>query len=194
MTSRASSEKPSSNSSLAAHVPVSEESARLLRNFLLAGGMSGLHAPESTPPTAPPPPPPLPVDQEVHALLFDNHIYAVVEEPGWRECHLCSRAGQRKRFELGDTLWTHLRGGQHQRELLRMSQPEGVPLPREIRRISDNEFTCAVCRCGTISGHESAKAHVRGVKHVKALNKARAFAAPTVGSGEGEFGGSGDCF
>ncbi|TEB20582.1 hypothetical protein C9890_0046 [Perkinsus sp. BL_2016] len=122
----------------------------------------------------------LPVDPAVHTVLFENYIFAVVDYPGWWECHLCSRAGLRKRFELGDTLWTHLRGGQHQRELLRRRQSDEFRLPNEIKKISDNDFMCTACHCGTISGFESAKAHVRGVKHVKAMIKFRNLTAPTV--------------
>jgi hypothetical protein len=122
------------------------------------------------------------------ALLAKHSIFpAGLEFPGWFECHLCSRAGQRKRFELGDTLQTHINGGQHQRELFRRTNSgqsiEAVyetPLPTEIQKINDNDYKCTVCLCGTISGRESAVAHVRGVKHIKAVRKSTRPAAPTV--------------
>ena len=104
---------------------------------------------------------------------LDEFIFLIPGQSRWYECQICQRAGQKKRFEQGDTLSTHIRGGQHQRELLRRrSVPtDKFALPPEIVRISDNDFTCEVCNCGTISGVESAQAHVRGVKHVKALGR-----------------------
>lgn len=167
---------PTSPSSISKVNSSAQDSTRdqteLLRSFIESLG---------TPPITFYSPPATYVPDPAPEFLNTHHIVEIEGAAGWYECAICWCAGQRKRFEWGDTLLSHVRGGQHQRQLLRRTaDPLDHRLPPEVSQMSENEYVCKVCRCGVISGFESARAHVRGVKHVKALGRVRP-AAPTLG-------------